>query len=60
MVKDNGVIGGVGIIVSACVAIVVGLAVLFATGNLSSKSSKTDGAAPKASADAPKAKTGGK
>ena len=48
MADDDGVIGGMSIIVGACVIIVVGLVVLFATGNLSSNSSKADANAPKA------------
>lgn len=48
MADDDGVIGGMGIIGGACVIIVVGLVVLFATGNLSSNSSKTDTNASKA------------
>jgi hypothetical protein len=48
MADDGGVVGGMGIIIGACVIIVVGLAVLFATGNLSSQSSKAEGNAPKA------------
>ena len=58
MADDGGVIGGMGIIGGACVIIVVGLVVLFATGNLSSNSSKADANAAKADANAPKATTG--
>jgi hypothetical protein len=39
MADNSGAMGGMGVIVGALVVIVIGLAVLFATGNLGSKSS---------------------